>query len=148
MLVRTKADCGFSLTELLLVLAVITVVASLSLPAFRGTMSSYRLKASADLIAGELDAARVMAISRGTIYEVRIAGSSVRVIDPQDEGNPPRIEKFLEEGVTVDGTRTITFQPRGTATEANIRLQNETGEATIDVTRTGRIEVKLSGKEK
>ncbi len=114
---------GFSLIELLLVVALVGIIASVTLPALNGTMSAYRLRASADIVASELDAARVMAISRGAVYEVHFGGNQVWVTDPQDPDNPPRVAKNLETGVTVTGS-TIVFRPRGSAVGGSITIEN------------------------
>jgi len=132
---------GFSLVELLLVVALVAIIASVTLPALNGTMSAYRLRASADIIASELDAARVMAISRGAVYEVHFNGNQVSVIDPQestDTNKAVRRPKTLEQGVTVTGP-TVVFRPRGSAVGGTINLTNEKG-ITTSVT------VEVSGK--
>jgi prepilin-type N-terminal cleavage/methylation domain-containing protein len=135
---------GFSFIELLLVVALVAIIASVTLPALNGTMSSYRLRASADIIASELDAARVMAISRGAIYEVHFNGNQVAVIDPQestDDKRAVRRPKMLEAGVTVSGP-TITFRPRGSAVGGTIDLTNEKGITTsVTVQVSGKITV-------
>ncbi len=130
---------GFSLVELLFVLGAVAVLASITLPALNGTMSAYRLRASADVVASELDAARVMAISRGAIYEVRFNGHQVAVVDPQDTDHAPRRAKTLEDGVTVSGP-TIVFRPRGSAAGGTINLTNEKGVKTsVTVQGSGKI---------
>ncbi len=135
---------GFSLIELLLVVALVAIIASVTLPALNGTMSAYRLRASADIIASELDAARVMAISRGAVYEVHFNGNQVSVIDPQestDEKKAVRRPKTLEEGVTVSGP-VITFRPRGSAGGGTIDVTNEKGiKASVTVAVSGKIQV-------
>lgn len=141
---------GFTYIELLFVIAIFAVLASVTLPALNGTMAAYRLRASADVVASELDAARVMAISRGAIYEVQFTGSQVAVIDPQ-ETNPTdryaRTPKRMEDGVTVSGT-TIVFRPRGSAVGGTISLTNEGGMTTsVRVEVSGKIVVRESGTD-
>jgi len=150
MLNRARSACGFSLVELLLVVAVLAGMAALALPSLRGTMTAYRLRTSADIIAGELDAARVMAISRGAVYQVKFTEDAVFVEDPQDTENPPRLPKRLEDGVKVKtGWPTIEFKPRGTCSGGNIQLTNDHKDtALIDVTGTGKISVRLYGSPK
>jgi len=151
MLNRARSACGFSLVELLLVVAALLAAASLGLPSLRGTMTAYRLRASADIIVGELDAARVMAISRGANYEVKFTGTTVFVEDPQDTGNKPRLSKRLEEGVTVatigeNQFPTLVFRPRGTCSGGSIQLGNDSNDvAFINVTGTGRVTVRIYG---
>ncbi len=146
MSIRARSACGFSLIELLLVVAALLIVATFSLPALRGTMTAYRLRASADTVAGELDAARVMAISRGAVYRVKFTEHQVSVEDPQDTGNAPRLPKRMEEGVSVDAGPTVTFMPRGTCSGGLIQLQDAEGNtASVNVTGTGKVTVSLAG---
>ena len=129
------------MVELLIVAGLIGIVAAFAIPEIRGSMTAYRLKASANIIAEELDAARVMAISRGAIYEVQFSDRVVRVIDLEDAGAAARLPKNLEEGVklTTVPTSGIRFFPRGYAQAADLTLQNENG-------TTIRVKVLVSGK--
>jgi prepilin-type N-terminal cleavage/methylation domain-containing protein len=146
MLIRARSACGFSLIELLLVVAVLAMAAAFSLPALRGTMSAYRLRASADTIAGELEAARIMAISRGAAYQVKFTSRTVYVSDPQDPSTPPRVPKTLEDGVSVSAGPTITFKARGTCSSGLIQIQNsDSNVASINLDGTGKITVYVTG---
>lgn len=61
---------GFSLVEIMLVLAIIAVLSSISLPAMRGFAASRRLNTSAQAIADTLTFARDMAITEKTTHLV------------------------------------------------------------------------------
>ena len=138
------AQLGFSMIELLIVAGLIGVVAAFAIPEIRGSMTAYRLKASANLIAEELDAARVMAISRGAIYEVQFSDRVVRVIDIEDNGAAARLPKSFEQGVrlTTVPSAGIRFFPRGYAHAANLTLQNEAGtRIQVRVLVSGKIQV-------
>jgi len=137
------AQLGFSMIELLIVAGLVGVVAAFAIPQIQGSMTAYRLKASANIIAEELDAARVMAISRGAIYEVRFSSRAVSVIDVEDGNSAARLPKNLETGVSLTNAPAggIRFFPRGYAQAANLTLANEYG-STIQV------RVLLSGKIK
>ncbi|RPI27036.1 MAG: prepilin-type N-terminal cleavage/methylation domain-containing protein [Acidobacteria bacterium] len=145
----TQSECGFSLVELLLVVGILAITAAFAIPALDGTMASFRLRSSADLIAGELDAARVMAISRGAVFEVRLYPDQrgVQVLDPADSvANAPRTRKFLDQGVTIVNGPTIQFQPRGsctgTTTGQEIQIRNDSGSILVEVNKTGKIRVR------
>ncbi|MFB3904328.1 MAG: Tfp pilus assembly protein FimT/FimU [Acidobacteriota bacterium] len=145
MCVRARSACGFSLIELLLVVVILAIVATFAAPALRGTMTAYRLRISADIIIGELDAARVLAISRGAVYRVNFTSGTVAVVDPQDASHPPRRPKNLEEGVQITLSSSIDFMPRGTCSGGQIQLQNESGMASILVSGTGKMTVSMGG---
>lgn len=148
MLVSARKAGGFSLVELLIVVAVLAMAAAFSLPALRGSMSAFRLRASADTVAGELDAARVMAISRGAVYEVRFTTNTVYVRDPQDPNRPPRLPKQLDEGIGVVTGPVISFQPRGTCSGGAVTVKNLSNHTTasIIVSVTGKIAVYMGSE--
>lgn len=69
---RRSLRHGFSLVELLVVLAVIAILATLTLPGLQGVISSSNLKGSANSVAAELDLARQFANTRNLSVEVRL----------------------------------------------------------------------------
>ena len=77
---------GFTLIEIILVLIILVLVASLGIPMLRGTLDQQELKYSADRLRGEWLDARVRAMEEGQIFcmRVKIGGSAIvidRVLD-------------------------------------------------------------------
>jgi uncharacterized protein (TIGR02596 family) len=68
---RTKVS-GFSLIELLTVMAIFSILTAATLPALRGTLDGYNISGAADLAGAEIALARQTAISRNLPVEVRI----------------------------------------------------------------------------
>lgn len=69
-----EAECrGFSLVELLCVIAIITVLASLTMPAMSGFRSSYDRKRAIDQVMATLEQARIAAQSSGENVNVIFA---------------------------------------------------------------------------
>ena len=62
---------AFTLMEMLLVLAIMVIVASMTLPALRGPMENQRLRKAGDLIRAEWAKARVRAMKTGRIHVFR-----------------------------------------------------------------------------
>src|SRR3990170_1524723 len=65
-----KTEKGFSLVEILVVLAIAGAITLIGLPALVSQMSHIRLKRSARDVATEINYARVNAITRNTKYRV------------------------------------------------------------------------------
>jgi uncharacterized protein (TIGR02596 family) len=68
---RYKSHSGFSLVELLTVVAVIAIMAVATVPALRGALDGITVASSADQVGAELAFARQAAISRNLPVEVR-----------------------------------------------------------------------------
>ncbi len=141
---------GFSLVELILILAVGSILAAIAVPPVQEMAGAYRLSSSAGTVTAELNAARMLAISRGAQYTITIEGNAIQVTDPGDPGNPLRARKLLDGGVTFSSlpANTITFFSRGHAQGGTIQLQNEHGEVvTIEVLASGQIQILDYGVE-
>ena len=92
---------GFSLIELLVVLAIAGVLATLAIPTITGMMRSYQLNAASDLIMNQLAMARQAALSQSHLVQVRFyylpdygqapSGNKTvyRAIQSFTEGDPP-----------------------------------------------------------
>ena len=73
---------GFTLIEVILVLIILVLIATLGIPLLRGTLVQQELKYSADNIRGEFLSARVKAMEEGQIFCVRAKiGSNTLIID-------------------------------------------------------------------
>lgn len=137
---------GFTLIDLLCALALAAIVTVVALPAFDGLATNYGLAAAADELAAELNAARVMAVSRGSTFTVTFdtASNSYQVIEVSDPNNPTRIRRTLPAGLRIArGPLTpIAFTSRGTARGGSIVLTSDSGNRIIvQVENSGRTRV-------
>jgi uncharacterized protein (TIGR02596 family) len=62
---------GFSLVELLVVLAIIAIVSALAVPAIGSALRSYKLDTTGQVVVNQLNLARQTALSRGHAVQVR-----------------------------------------------------------------------------
>jgi prepilin-type N-terminal cleavage/methylation domain-containing protein len=141
-----RSSRGFSITELLIVIAVGGLILSFAVPAMQESVGAGRLQSSAVQLSSELSFARTIAVSRNAIFELRInAGQrTFQIVDPADPENPPRTAKPLDQGVVFgQGTpANIRFFPRGHAGAAVISLFNQFGQRIdIQIRTSGMIEV-------
>ena len=138
-----RLPSGFSLLEMLLVMALIAAASVLAVAAFGGGMQGMKLRAGAKDLAAQMRFARAVAISSGQPQDV--------VIDPQARrwegakgrsGSLPdggevvftgaRAAQFAD-GADVDGKGIVRFFPDGAATGGRVRLLANGGGWDVDV---------------
>ncbi len=102
--VRRQHQCGFTLIEAALCGMVLAILVGLAVPQLERALSLYRLEASANLVAAELAAGRMLAVSRNWLYEMdcNTTNNTIQVIDPNDSNNPPRTVKSLDSSTTFN----------------------------------------------
>jgi prepilin-type N-terminal cleavage/methylation domain-containing protein len=123
---------GYTLFELVLVVAVLAAAAAVAYPSVESMYGYYRVTAAVDQVRGAWAAARAHATEEGRPYRCEIAADSgkLRVApdggDPGGDGDAPpfNLEADLPKGVRVTtsgpsgeggGTAVTVFLPDGTA---------------------------------
>jgi len=118
---KKRSERGFTVIELLAVIAIMMVVTAIATPTFYYWLPTYRLSAGARQIAADLQLARMKAISQNTSYRLRFTDNNTYEMQKNDGGfavAPGHGSVKLPEGITVtNGTpfNTSEFLPRGTA---------------------------------
>lgn len=112
---------GFSLTEVLVTIAVLGVTASIALPGVATTARQMGLDNAAHELVGQLHRARTEAIKRNTsIYVAKTGAHSfdveqigARSFDPSISVTGPDTVRFTSFGTTTSGTATYTLTVDG-----------------------------------
>lgn len=78
---RSRAQAGFSLVELMVVIAIIGVMAVIAIPSFIAIMPRIKLNGNAMILSNEIALARVRAISKSNDFRI--------VFDPAGESYTP-----------------------------------------------------------
>jgi type II secretion system protein H len=142
---------GFSLYELLVVVAIIAVVSTIVAPPIMSWRSSAKLRGAADNIRGDLEMSKARAVRERAPVTVTFTETNYRVTFTDRDGNDRTLrDRQLPAGVRIDLGSTA-FGPMGDETQFNSRglpiagsavLVNTKGEQkTIIVSTLGRIRI-------
>lgn len=121
-------DPGFTLVELLVCLALLALLAMVSLPRFAGGAQQARLSADGRVVASLLRAARETALARRENVQVVIAldARRVSVEATRSAFRLSAVERLAVEsdrGRAVEGEAVIAFQPDGGSSGGRIILE-------------------------
>ncbi len=146
---------GFTIMELLVIVALIAVVGGVALWSARGMMTNYRVRGAATAIYSDMQLARLKALKENKRWAVQFSGSSYTVRDSGSDGtfnnSDDRVVKSVDigseyPGVSLDTTGAagdrVVFNPDGTAQDARITLSGGTRVLSICIsTTTGNVRV-------
>lgn len=144
---------GFTLAELLIVMAIVGILASLAAPAFSQFIKSQRIKSMASDLNASLTLARSEAIKRNSNVTTspKTAGAwqnGWQIADPDNPGNNIEVHSAFT-GLTVTGPASVTYQSSGrvqgtTAPAFNISATGVSDQRCVGVDLSGRPNVKAS----
>jgi type IV fimbrial biogenesis protein FimT len=157
-LIMRRAQVGFTIIELMVVIVIAGVLLVLALPSFNDMLARRRLQGQANELVTDLSYAKSEAVQRNrnvllrtdpggtSCYVVAVmpdppAGSCDCTASPRCTGGPTELKTVtLTSGVTVTTNRLITFEPvRGTANADSIAVQDSLRTYTVSVAANGRV---------
>jgi len=140
---------GFTLLEILVVMAIFTILGAFAVPQWGNLLSKYRLDSAARHVATELHGARNRAMAQYRRFKLVFDSPTTYTI--QKEQTPGEEDytvisgsKSLPLGITAVFNNTPVFQTRGNASSgATITLSNSESETKeVVVHLTGRIDIR------
>ncbi len=118
-----KGNFGFTLVEMLVVIAIIVMVSVVTIPSIAPFLKSQRLNKGARIVQSSAVAARTMAINSrkirwlffdSTDYKLSIKDETTLTVLGKEEFLPNTIEFSTISGTWTTGTSAVSFNPNGT----------------------------------
>jgi len=113
---RLKAENGFTIIELMVVIALIAIIAGFAVPQFGRVIENNRVISTTNSVVGLVNFARSEAIRRGVRVTVTSASNSVSATLTSDGSLIRRIEEAAGSITVTAGA--ITFRSNGMTTNA------------------------------
>lgn len=154
---------GFTLTELMIVLAIMAILGAIATPALLSQLPDYRLKGTAIEISSALQYAKMSATSTGKEYRLQFILDTTpqryqlqqgNLFSKSDHWTNVRFSQDIAQQVRIDhatdykgshqtGVGIIAFNPTGTASSGGVYLENSKGKhCSVKVSSsTGRIRI-------
>ena len=149
-LIQLRTNSGFTMIEVMVVIAIIAILAGVGIPAFVRWLPNYRLKSAATDIFSNMQLAKMEAIKANSnftiLFNAALPGSyvlqdgsgnpikTVNFTDYDDSGNIKwgwgNATKDISGGAFPSSTITygankLTFNPRGTGNSGTVYIQNQ-----------------------
>lgn len=151
---RIKTMPGFSLIELLIVMALLSIVAAISVPMLNRYATNADLKTAARTVAADLAATKQAAVEENLdVYRMTFSvASNQYALSRTDTGLTlwTKTASSFGNGITISavdfgGGAVVSFQKRGTLTAGTATLQNNRGSTAVVTTNiTGRTYVSFA----
>lgn len=150
---QVKSSKGFTLIEMLIVLAILVIATAIAVPMLNNVMNTYRLRAAVSSVTGAIQSSRYQAISSGYAYQIvlsKAAGTFQVQSDPNHVGTFSNVGNAIPLAsssipVVLGADTTLQFRPSGlvAATVGNTTLTLTYGvkTETITVSSYGNVKV-------
>ncbi|OFW01871.1 MAG: hypothetical protein A3I61_02455 [Acidobacteria bacterium RIFCSPLOWO2_02_FULL_68_18] len=142
-----RQSAGFTLIEILLVVAVVSVMAAMTVPTVAGAMDRYYILSAGQQVASTIRAARFQAVSRNQTLEVVLDLDAGEYQVFEDGGVTPAGDaQLLPTGISFgeDSATTVEVAPNGRVTTAatiTVTNGNADDDRTITVSTSGRVQL-------
>ncbi len=141
---------GFSLIEVVVVIALMAIIAAFVAPNFMNMMVQRRLNGAARQIMSELMNARMQAVSQQNAFKISFPSNhEYTILDDDDNDGVADTGESIQTkdiqsdyyDVTLNSTANVIFSGRGTANLATITVSNSAGSKNVNVEITGYVKI-------
>lgn len=148
-----QTEWGFTLIEMMIVVAVAAIMAGVAVPAFMSMLPGMRLNGASRQVMTDLMAARMDAVKQNNQFRVFFnspGANQYQILDDDDNDGVADMGEAITtkniqdnyNDVTFNSTNNPIFTPRGTATSLpTITLQNSSGSKAVTVSIAGRVKI-------
>jgi prepilin-type N-terminal cleavage/methylation domain-containing protein len=113
-----KSDRGYTLTELLVTLVIVGIIAAIASPSFLGLLSRYRLEGALQQLLGAINETQRLAMVRGKSCRININLSTNKIT--ANTAGCLLSDRSLDDSITIrsnfTGSTNITFSYKGSTT--------------------------------
>jgi len=134
-----RTNQGFTLVELMVILGLMGLLISISVPSMQGYMQSNRFDVTCDQLTSDLALTRSLAVARGRVLRFSATATGYRITDP-GAGTLIR-ERSFEGSVSLGGIAQADFFPWGAADATILDLGDGCQTRTVNILPTGIVEV-------
>lgn len=138
---------GFTLADLLVAVAIFSVLAAIAIPTWRSLLPTFALSGAARQIQSELSRIKMQAVAENVTFRLAFSDTADNYTVERVAGTTTTLQgtKPLPEQIDIRNAITLGFTPRGTATPGTggtVKLCNSKGVGTnIVLSSTGRVRV-------
>lgn len=139
---------GFTLIELMIVIAIMAILAAIAAPNYQAFMAQRRLNGAARQIMSDLMNARMQAVSQNNEFKITFTNNhEYQILDDDDndgsiDTGEIQVTKDIQTDypdVTFSSTANPVFEPRGTANGTTVTVTNAAGTKNVSLAITGRV---------
>jgi len=148
---RIRKGNGFTLVELMIVIAVMGIMMTIAIPSYQTFMAQRRLNGAAREVMSELMASRMQAITKNNRFRVFfLDATNYQILDDANNNNAVDTGEATQmkniqtnyHDVTLSRTADPIFHPRGTASlGTRVTLTNSRGSKYVFVALNGRVRI-------
>lgn len=145
---------GFTLIELMIVIAIMAILAGLSVPAYQEYQARSRLKGAARQVMTDLMSARMQAVNNNQWIALNIDSNHAYTIFRDNDRNGSKTSTnnvilavkdlhptYFDVTMTTTVGTVVTFYPNGTGSTVTLNFTAAAGARTVKVSQAGRVQV-------